>query len=143
MTKITKNDKIIDIFELDCSENHEKLRKITKNDKIIYIFELNCIENHEKWWKITKNDKNIDIFELDCSENHGPAVGQPQFLKKTFCQDALCQSHFVKNSCAGFFLTKCIWERGGCWTVERGQLTLPRPDAQDLSNSGPETHLNR
>ena len=30
--KITKNDKIIDIFEYDCSENNEKLRK-TKNDK--------------------------------------------------------------------------------------------------------------
>ena len=27
---------------------YEKLRKITKNDKIIDIFELDCSENHEK-----------------------------------------------------------------------------------------------
>ena len=39
-TKITKHDKIIDIFELDCSENHEQLWKIIKNDKIIGIFVL-------------------------------------------------------------------------------------------------------
>ena len=47
--KMTKNDKNIDIFDIDCSENHEKCKKIQK---------------------MTKNDKNLDIFEYDCSENH-------------------------------------------------------------------------
>ena len=47
MTTNTKNDKNIDIFDHDCSENHEQLQTITKNDKNIDIFEYDCSENHE------------------------------------------------------------------------------------------------
>ena len=47
--KMTKHYKNIDIFDIDCSENHEKCKKIQK---------------------MTKHDKNLDIFEYDCSENH-------------------------------------------------------------------------
>ena len=57
---MTKNDKNIDIFDYDCSENHEKLQKNRKN---------------------TKNDKNIDIFEYDCSENHEIMVVLMDFRK--------------------------------------------------------------
>ena len=46
---MTKNDKNIDIFDIDCSENHEKCKNIQK---------------------MTTNDKNLDIFEYDRSENH-------------------------------------------------------------------------
>ena len=31
--KMTNNDKNIDIFDYDCSENHETLQKNRKNDK--------------------------------------------------------------------------------------------------------------
>ena len=48
----------------------KQLPKMTKNDKHIDIFDHDCSENHEKLWKMTKNDKNIDIFEYDCSENN-------------------------------------------------------------------------
>ena len=44
--------------------------KITKNDKNIDIFDHDCSENHEQLWKMTKHDKHIDIFDYDCSENH-------------------------------------------------------------------------
>ena len=56
---MTKHDENIDIFDHDCSENHEQWQQIqtmTKNDKNIE--------------KCQKNNKNIDIFEYDCSENH-------------------------------------------------------------------------
>ena len=41
-----------------------------RNDNNIDIFDHDCSENHETLWKITKHDKNIDIFDHDCSENH-------------------------------------------------------------------------
>ena len=47
-------------------KNYEK----SKNDKNIDIFDYDCSENNEQLWNITKNDKNIDIFDYDCSENH-------------------------------------------------------------------------
>ena len=47
---------------------------MTKNDKSIDIFHHDCSENHEKIWKINKNDKNIDIFEYDCNEIHESMV---------------------------------------------------------------------
>ena len=37
-------------------------------------------------------------------------VWQATVSQKNLLSDALCQTHFVKNSCAGFFLTKCIWQ---------------------------------
>ena len=43
---------------------------MTNNDKHIDIFDHDCSENHDKLWTITKHDKNIDIFDYDCSENH-------------------------------------------------------------------------
>ena len=49
---MSKNDKNIDIFDHDCSENNEKCQKIqkmVKNDKNIDIFDHDCSENHEKW----------------------------------------------------------------------------------------------
>ena len=45
-------------------------KNMQKNDKSIDIFDHDCSENHEKLWKMTNNDKNIDIVEYDCSENH-------------------------------------------------------------------------
>ena len=46
---------------------------MTKNDKNIDIFDHDCSENHEQIWKnqkMAKNDKNIDIFDYDCGEIH-------------------------------------------------------------------------
>ena len=45
---MTKNNKNLDIFEYDCSENNDKLLKNTKNYKNIDIFEYDCSENNEK-----------------------------------------------------------------------------------------------
>ena len=53
--------------------NYEKIPNMTKNDKNIDIFDNDCSENHEKIWKstkMTKHNKNIDMFDHDCSENH-------------------------------------------------------------------------
>ena len=47
---------------------------MTKNDKTIDIFEYDCSENNETSWKLptkmTKHDKTLDIFEYDCNENN-------------------------------------------------------------------------
>ena len=43
---------------------------MTNTSKNIDIFDHDCSENHEQLWKNTKNDKNIDSFDYDCSENH-------------------------------------------------------------------------
>ena len=77
---MTTNDKNIDIFEYDCSENNDKLWEIKRNDEqwpkmtktltFLNMIAAKIMTNDNKWPRMTKNDKTIDIFEYDCSENN-------------------------------------------------------------------------
>ena len=73
LTKMKKNTKTLTFLNMIAAKkmkNYKNIPKMTRNDKNIDIFEYDCSENNEQLKKMTKNDKNIDIFEYDCSENN-------------------------------------------------------------------------
>ena len=70
------NNKSVDIFNQDCSENDETLRK---SDKNIYIFDHDCSENHEEFKGMTKKYKTM-TNKLTCSTRIATKI--MKFIKK-------------------------------------------------------------
>ena len=64
---MTKNDKTLDIFEYDCSENNEKswtnqkIRTMTKHLTFLNMIATKIMKNYKKWSNMTKNNEKYII----------------------------------------------------------------------------------